>query len=609
VYLDFGRAPLDNTSGRVSVRTVMQINLSASEFGAATTRKVLSHDLLSATLRYADSGRTMTAPLVQGMPYVTVEYAGGLRPKLAAGLDESPPGPAFRLTIASVNGSATPATVTGTKFKLVMSDGSTWLLYASSSISFNWNHGEMVAASAFAGTLRVANLPAPAAEAVLDSHATVIPLGGEPTVGVGCDVATLRFVYRTNVAGPLLIAAMPHHLARMVSPAVTALTYGSLSGTLTGVEAPTFSGASTLTMRLPLPSITWSAPRPIAPAHEAAVRAALAIDKTFVPPPNVDTHPYWAGKQLAKMARLALIADDLQDAATAAALRSRLRTLLSTWLTGDNGNPFVYDTTWGGVVTTTSILDPGAEFGQGRYNDHHFHYGYFLYAAAVVAKGDPEFATLYRPGILALVRDIANPSGRDPKFPRFRHMDFFRGHSWARGLDVAIDQNQESTSEAVNAWHGMQLLGLALGDSRMSDIGRLLLALELDGARTYWQIPSASTIYQDPFKQNMCVGRLLATAASFDTFFGGAAPQFVYGIQMLPYTPVSEALLSPAWVGDAWTKMATAAAGADQQWAGLLYMAHATVAREAAWSEVFPLTAWDDGNSQTNTFWWVATRP
>jgi endo-1,3(4)-beta-glucanase len=38
-------------------------------------------------------------------------------------------------------------------------------------------------------------------------------------------------------------------------------------------------------------------------------------------------------------------------------------------------------------------------------------------------------------------------------------------------------------------------------------------------------------------------------------------------------------------------------------------MAHATTAREAAWAEVNTLTGYDDGNSQTNTLWWVATRP
>jgi endo-1,3(4)-beta-glucanase len=188
-------------------------------------------------------------------------------------------------------------------------------------------------------------------------------------------------------------------------------------------------------------------------------------------------------------------------------------------------------------------------------------------------------------------------------------MDFFRGHSWAAGLSEFADgQNQESTSEAVNAWHGLQLLGDATGDARMRDLGRLLLALEIDSARTYWQIPTASTVYGDPFAQGRCVGILFETRAFFGTFFA-AGPQYVYGIQLLPFTPASEALVNPTWVADAWPEMQAAAAGATQGWRGLLFMAHATTDPVAAWSEVTPLTAWDDGNSNTNTLWWVASRP
>lgn len=34
-------------------------------------------------------------------------------------------------------------------------------------------------------------------------------------------------------------------------------------------------------------------------------------------------------------------------------------------------------------------LFPGsADFGNGQYNDHHFHYGYFAYAAAALGRKD-----------------------------------------------------------------------------------------------------------------------------------------------------------------------------------------------------------------------------
>ncbi|MBK9517051.1 MAG: hypothetical protein IPO09_06775 [Anaeromyxobacter sp.] len=594
VWLDVAAAEPVTTATLVSVPDRKQLMLGALEFGGATSHAVTAHDLLSVTLRYSAAGGTMTAPLVAGMPYVTVDYAGALRPMLLPGT----------FTFSSVNGVSSPGAASGSRFELALSDGSSWLLYTSGPVTFNWTRGNLVAAAAFTGTLRVASLPAVAgAAAVLDAHAGAVARGGVVEAAIDCDVATLRFTWATTGAGPLLVAALPHHLARLVAPSTTALAYRTMSGTLTAVSG------SSWTMALPLSTITWGAPRPLAPARVPAVRAALLAEAGFVPDPGVARDTYFGGKQLAKLGRLALIADELGEVATAAALRARLAPLVAAWLDGTGTNPFVHDTTWGGVVTAAALANPSAEFGQGHYNDHHFHFGYLLYAAAAVARADPGFAAAHRPGLMALVRDIANPSSADPSFPRFRHMDFFRGHSWAGGLTEHADgQDQESSSEAVNAWYAIQLLGEASGDARLRDLGRVLLALELDAARTYWQIPAASAVYQEPFAQNRCVGRLFQTQATFDTFFG-AEPYKVYGIQLLPFTPVSEALVSPAWIADAWPRMAAAAAGAPPGWRGLLSMANATVDPASAWAEVNQLAAWDDGNGQANTLWWVASRP
>jgi endo-1,3(4)-beta-glucanase len=357
----------------------------------------------------------------------------------------------------------------------------------------------------------------------------------------------------------------------------------------------------------------FSAPRAPVATHLAAVRAALIADASFIPDPGtVSNDSYFGGKQLAKLARLALIADELGETAIAATLRARLTPPVAAWLDGTNGNPFRYDSTWGGLVTVQSLASAGASFGSGHYNDHHFHYGYILYAAAALAKASPGFAAAHRAGLLAIVRDIANPSLADPRFPRFRHLDFFRAHSWAGGLQDNPDgQDQESSSEAANAWYAIHLLGLSTGDRRLSDLGRVMLALELDAARTYYQVPAASTIYPAAFAQNGCVGRLYETRVTFDTFFG-TEPWKVFGIQMLPFTPITEELISPAWVSDRWPAMQSAAATVPPDWVGFrgfLYMAHATSARELAWTEATGLTGWDDGNSNANTLWWVATRP
>jgi endo-1,3(4)-beta-glucanase len=213
-----------------------------------------------------------------------------------------------------------------------------------------------------------------------------------------------------------------------------------------------------------------------------------------------------------------------------------------------------------------------------------------------------------------MVRDIANPSTTDPGFPQLRHFDLFRGHSWAHGIvypDGGYGADQESSSEAVNAWNGLQLLGVATGDQRMTDLGRLLLALEIDSARTYWQIPAASTVYPAVFAANRCVGQLFEAQATFQTFFG-AEPYKVYGIQMIPFTPASELLVNPTWISDSWASKMSAAAqaanGDGSGFAGLLYLSHATIDKATAWTEV-SAAAVDDGNSLTNSLYWVATRP
>ena len=40
-------------------------------------------------------------------------------------------------------------------------------------------------------------------------------------------------------------------------------------------------------------------------------------------------------------------------------------------------------------MSTCGLSDDQCDFGNGLYNDHHFHYGYHIYTAAVLARADP----------------------------------------------------------------------------------------------------------------------------------------------------------------------------------------------------------------------------
>lgn len=557
-----------------------------------TGHVIESHDLFSVTLRYRTAGGSMVTPLVRGMPYATGIYTAAT-PFVAAA-----PG----VALTSVNGAATTP-VRGRRFELRFNNGRAWVVYASEDLDFTWNAMGLTASRSFNGFVRVARAPGGGATTALDDHAGVVATGADLGLSVTAGVATVTFTFRTTGAGELLMMALPHHLPRLRGRRETALTHRTLRGEMRGVVGARW------VQQYPLSAIRWDAPRPVNTACRAALVAALERDRADDGPWPDD--PYFFGKRAARAARLALVAESLGNASVAAELRARVASRLDPWLNGRNADALVYDPTWGGLVTSRGLADQGADFGQGYYNDHHFHYGYFLYAAAVVARRDPAWATAHRTALVALVRDIANASHADPRFTPFRNTDWYEGHSWASGLFVFGDgRNQESTSEAVNAWYGMSLLGEALGHRDIEALGRVLSAVEIAGAQAWWQVRADSAVYPAPFRDRGVVGVLWSTKVDYATFFGGN-DEYILGIQMLPFTPITEALLDRAWITEVLPQLDRVAAGAmiAPSWRGFLRMARAVAAPTGACDDVNALTAFDDGNSRTNALYWAATRP
>jgi endo-1,3(4)-beta-glucanase len=566
-----------------SVLSTYLDNLSLGAAEAMTGRALIAHDGLSATMRWHGATAAMQAPLVRGMAYATMRYEAAT-PRIST-----------QHAITSID------TLHGRRFVVALNNGQTWILYASADLDLARAGDVLTAAAPFTGTLRAALDPGGAA-ALLDAHAAAIPTGGAVHATADGDTARLVFDWTIAGTGDPLMMALPHQRAALVEAVPAALTLTTIKGDMTGVIGARW------TMVEALPTITWTAPRPIDPARKAAVAAALVADRDRAP---VAGDPYFFGKQAAALGRLALIADELGDTATAATVRAHLRTALAAWLEPGTAK-LVHDTTWGGIVATGAEKDPGAAFGQGYYNDHHFHYGYFLYAAAALARGDAAWAAAHKDAVLALARDIANPSTEDPYFTVMRNKDWFDGHSWAAGVfEFADSRNQESSSEAINAWYGLALWGLATNDTRVYDLGRLLLATELRSVHAYWQVTAAHDLYGAPFSAHRVVGVLWATKVDYATFFG-TNPEFIHAIQMLPFTPITEALLPRAWITEEYpvlTSELAARAPIADSWRGFVIMDHAILDPAAAWTEAQGLTAYDDGNSATNTLYWIATRP
>ncbi len=195
--------------------------------------------------------------------------------------------------------------------------------------------------------------------------------------------------------------------------------------------------------------VNFTAPRPMRTEMLPAIRTALKKDLQYALPANYmvgagDT--YFSGKMLAKLGRVLLIAEEVGDVDQPAfdAALTRLRQGVEVWLNGSAQSPFLYDSSWGGMVMCgcnyvyedgvgrcanqfpdcPALTDAGQNFGAGFYNDHHYHYGYHIYAAAVVAKFDAAWGKRFHQEVLMLVRDIANPSDADQFFPTWRHKDW-----------------------------------------------------------------------------------------------------------------------------------------------------------------------------------------
>jgi endo-1,3(4)-beta-glucanase len=87
----------------------------------------------------------------------------------------------------------------------------------------------------------------------------------------------------------------------------------------------------------------------------------------------------------------------------------------------------------------------------------------------------------------------------------------------------------------------------------------------------------------------------------------------MFGIQALPFTPISEALINPQWTKDTWpTRLQPRLSnGVDEDWRAYLYMMLSTYDPASAWNRMMttPPQSYLYGNSQTNTLWFLATRP
>jgi len=421
---------------------------------------------------------------------------------------------------------------------------------------------------------------------------------------VGDDTTSTSLTYETQSGDPTLIAVTPEQITALDDAGDLRCGLGEFTTTLGVLELCSGTTLGWSTPRLD-PSASFDLDG-ASDAEREELRTAVAADAAAT---NFAEDSYFGGKSLARAADLLVLAEQLGADEVAASLRTRLSEELRMWAEPAGCDTraskcFVYDSETGGVVGQQPA------FGSEEFNDHHFHYGYFLYAAALVAADDPDLRDDLAPTMTILAADLASGSASE-FFPVRRTFDPYSSHSWASGMSPFADgNNQESSSEAVAAWNGLGLWADIASDASLAREATWMLSSEAAAAASSWVGFDTATAPYDDYAHDV-VGIVWDGKLDYATWFS-PEPAAVLGIQLIPMTPVSGYLAGDP---DRIRRNVAEAleSGPAPQFADLILMYQslagpddAEAALEAA--RVLPDSAIDDGNSRSHLLAFIMSR-
>ncbi|KAI7532770.1 endo-1,3-beta-glucanase [Hortaea werneckii] len=544
--------------------------LSALELngGAALTTDSQTQFSVNVNLGSADTpdDPLVTCPILQGMGFLTCTY-NTATPILQSDLG---------FTDVTYNGSII-ADRTTYSYILDMGDNTVWMLYVTtqtdtySAASFTLANGTVVGPQDFQGYIQVAKIPSdnPDARAVYSrsagAYATSARISGSVQGTSGS--YTLEWQKQGDQSKPLLMFGLPHHLETLASGERTDVVLATTTkGYATGILADSW----TLTESELAVDIGFAPWRPdgdsgtgesvtsLSSSTQSMLReiAMSELSQNFSEQTNQGSL-YFDGKALAKFATICYAANDLaDDMALSQSGLAKLKEFFALHVDNQMEWPLVYDEIWGGVVSSQaySTGDANADFGNAIYNDHHFHFGYFVYTAAVIAYLDPEWKNDQQnvDWVNMLVRDYANSIPNDPYFPMQRNFDWYHGHSWAHGITQVDDgKDQESSSEDTMASYAIKMWGQVIGDENMEARGNLMLAVQRRSLNDYYLYADDNSVQPARYTGNRAAGILFENKVDHTTYFG-ALPEYIQGIHMLPLLPHTPYIRQQTFVQQEW---------------------------------------------------------
>ena len=197
------------------------------------------------------------------------------------------------------------------------------------------------------------------------------------------------------------------------------------------------------------------------------------------------TDSYNDGQLLNRLIQTARIAAEMNNEEALNTILNTVQQRLENWLTYTSGEVaflFYYNEDW------TAMLGYPAGHGQdNNLNDHHFHWGYFIHAAAFLEQYRPGWADQWKDMVNLLVRDAASYDRNDTMFPYLRNFSPYAGHCWANGFATFPQGNdQESTSESMQFNSALIHWGVITGNDEIRDLGIYLYTTEQTAIEEYW---------------------------------------------------------------------------------------------------------------------------
>jgi len=452
-----------------------QISLRVGVDGLNSTQAIVDdHTDWTVSIKWADSNNSFVATSGIGMPFVY--------------LTKDP------TDIAKVVVEAGSVTVVNEQIRVLNArNGADFVVYAPTGSSWIQNGNTYTSSLNGQNYWSVAMLPQATTDIAqkaneYQKYAYVFPTNTTANWSYNENTSVLRtdFTITTETKegayNQIIQGLLPHQWGYLASNSAVPNkeTYSSIRGDIRMLEGNAFSVEHTFKGILPtLPNLAMYT------SNYDQNKLQQKIDAIENDALSSWTDSYNEGQVMNRLIQTARIAEQLGDSQAVNTIVATIKERLEDWLSYQNNEVaflFYYNSNW-----STLFGYPAGHGQDNNINDHHFHWGYFIHAAAFMEQYEPGWASQWGEMVNHLVRDAASPNRNDSLFPFLRNFSPYAGHCWANGFAFFPQGNdQESTSESMQFNSSLIHWGTITGNDEIRDLGIYLYTTEQSAVEEYW---------------------------------------------------------------------------------------------------------------------------